>query len=405
MKILDYEGLKQVVSKIKGLIDKKADKAEFTRLSESFKFIDTRDTNESPIYYIKNKPKQLVKEFKNLKSIGVNSSSDYCLLITMYPWQDSSAGYPVQIVSILKSDEVYIRRGISDTAWGRWRRILDDTDLKTKLSQLSQDSTHRLVTDAEKTKWNNKAEKSYVDSAQASLSTDITNKYNSLNTAKADKSTVNAGFSSIENKILKEADVRKWAAEAANADLFFSEQNKLGQMLNDSYGTNLSTNIRNLDDLIGSQTALKSTFSNANATKYTTKSMLFYQKIANSAGAMNTLLDTPSAMSLVVEETSALGMLVQSNIALDEMYKRKKTLKFRTEVSGGKYLVLNARHSRAGTSIESSRAYYLVPNGDYTESEAPLEGKYVNLKRNPKCYIKLYGGTAFGILLEYLEIK
>lgn len=194
MKILDYEGLKQVVSKIKGLIDKKADEAEFTRLSESFKFIDTRDTNESPIYYIKNKPKQLVKEFKNLKSIGVNSSSDYCLLITMYPWQDSSAGYPVQIVSILKSDEVYIRRGISDTAWGRWRRILDDTDLKTKLSQLSQDSTHRLVTDAEKTKWNNKAEKSYVDSSIAS---------------------VNKEINSIENRIASSLETRLKQLESA----------------------------------------------------------------------------------------------------------------------------------------------------------------------------------------------
>lgn len=173
MKILDYEGLKQVVSKIKGLIDKKADNSDLTKLVKDLEFQDTRNTNENPLYYMENKPMEVVKEFKTLKAIGVNSSSDYCVLITMFPWQNNTAGYPVQMAFILKADQFYIRRGISDTAWGRWRRILDDTDLKTKLSQLSQDSTHRLVTDAEKTKWNAKAEKSYVDSSIASVNKEI----------------------------------------------------------------------------------------------------------------------------------------------------------------------------------------------------------------------------------------
>lgn len=421
MKVLDYEGLKQVVAKIKSLIDLKASKSDLNKLLQDLKIQDTRNTNENPIYYIKNKSKQVVKEFKILKSVGVNTSSDYGVLFTMFPWQNNSAGFPVQVMFILKADAIYTRRGTGDTSWGRWRKILDDTDLKTKLSELTQDSTHRLVTDAEKAKWNAKAEVSYVNSTKATiekntktltdaLAKDLRENVDSINATKADKTALGAyakndRLTALERNMLKEADVRKWAAEAANADTFFSEQSRLGQMINDSYGTNLSTNIRNLDDLINSTTALKSTFSNANATKYTAKSMLFYEKLANNAGAMNVLLDTPSAMSLVVEEAGALGMLAQSTVALDEMYKRKKTLRFREEVSGGKYIVLNARHARPGSSVYTANAYYLVPNGDYTESEAPLEGKYVNLKRRPKYYIKLHGGESSHILLEYLEIK
>ena len=307
-------------------------------------------------------------------------------------------------------------------------RLLSENDFQTGLSKFQTDPNNRLVTDSEKNNWNSKLSSVYG----ADISRSKAKGYNTSNTWQSlsstrdledwigdfdkrtrenktaidlNKTNIDSLSSRIGNELVKEKDVRRWAAEIANADLFFSEQNKLGQMINDSYGTNLSTNIRNLDDLINSTTALKSTFSNANATKYTAKSMLFYEKLANNAGAMNVLLDTPSAMSLVVEEAGALGMLAQSTVALDEMYKRKKTLRFKEEVSGGKYIVLNARHARSGSSVYTAKAYYLVPNGDYTESEAPLERKYVNLKRRHKYYIKLNGGESSLILLEYLEIK
>lgn len=423
MKILDYEGLKQVVSKIKGLIDKKADKVDLENLDKKSKFIDTRRKNENPEFYIKNYPQRIAREFKGTSVMGLSGkiNSRYCYLITVIGWFDFSGEGPCQYCISANRADIYYRVGINNTKWSSWTRVLDDTDLKTKLSELTQDSTHRLVTDAEKAKWNAKAEVSYVNSTKATiekntktltdaLAKDLRENVDSINATKADKTALGAyakndRLTALERNMLKEADVRKWAAEAANADTFFSEQSRLGQMINDSYGTNLSTNIRNLDDLINSTTALKSTFSNANATKYTAKSMLFYEKLANNAGAMNVLLDTPSAMSLVVEEAGALGMLAQSTVALDEMYKRKKTLRFGEEVSGGKYIVLNARHARPGSSVYTAKAYYLVPNGDYTESEAPLEGKYVNLKRRPKYYIKLHGGESSHILLEYLEIK
>ena len=63
--------------------------------------------------------------------------------------------------------------GIDNTRWSSWTRVLNESDLKLKLSQLTDDSTHRLVTDSEKTKWNNKPDKSYVDSSIASVNKEI----------------------------------------------------------------------------------------------------------------------------------------------------------------------------------------------------------------------------------------
>lgn len=171
MKILDYEGLKQVVSKIKGLIDKKADKVDLENLDEKSKFIDTREKNENPEFYIKNYPQRIAREFKGTSVMGLSGkiNSRYCYLITVFGWIDFSGGGPCQYCISANRADIYYRVGINNTKWSSWTRVLDDTDLKTKLSQLSQDSTHRLVTDAEKTKWNNKAEKSYVDDTAKGL--------------------------------------------------------------------------------------------------------------------------------------------------------------------------------------------------------------------------------------------
>ncbi|WP_099321079.1 hypothetical protein [Anaerococcus sp. Marseille-P3625] len=157
MKLLDYEGLKQVVGKIKGLIEKKADKDKFEKLEISSKFIDTKDTDESPQWYIENHPYEIVKEFKKTLALGLHTKTDaqYCLLITMQGWEDSSGGYPIQICLLTKNMQTYFRLGLDNVTWSSWGRFLDEIDLKLSLSQLKEDPTHRTVTDAEKTKWNN----------------------------------------------------------------------------------------------------------------------------------------------------------------------------------------------------------------------------------------------------------
>lgn len=52
----------------------------------------------------------------------------------------------------------------------------DEKDIKTKLSEMIDDSTHRLVTDAEKSTWNGKASKSDVKTKLSEMTSDSSNR-------------------------------------------------------------------------------------------------------------------------------------------------------------------------------------------------------------------------------------
>ena len=78
---------------------------------------DTRNTNQSPIWYIQNYPMTTVNELKLASSLGLSGES-YCLLTTYVPWKDSSGGYPKQTVKI-ENRELW-RVGINNTTWGNW---------------------------------------------------------------------------------------------------------------------------------------------------------------------------------------------------------------------------------------------------------------------------------------------
>ena len=81
---------------------------------------DTRATNESPNWYIKNYPKTTVMEFKECKAIGLSNVGTYCNLQTIVLWSDSSGGYPRQTAKIEGTGKEYWRVGTSDTTWSSW---------------------------------------------------------------------------------------------------------------------------------------------------------------------------------------------------------------------------------------------------------------------------------------------
>lgn len=78
---------------------------------------DTRETNETPAWYMTNHPKQTVVEFKKCSAIGL-SGDTYCSLETIVPWGDKSGSYPKQTATV--KEKQYWRTGSSDTAWGAW---------------------------------------------------------------------------------------------------------------------------------------------------------------------------------------------------------------------------------------------------------------------------------------------
>ena len=78
---------------------------------------DTRNTNQSPIWYMQNYPMTTVNELKLASSLGLSGES-YCLLTTYVPWKDNSGGYPKQTAKI-ENRELW-RVGINNTTWGNW---------------------------------------------------------------------------------------------------------------------------------------------------------------------------------------------------------------------------------------------------------------------------------------------
>lgn len=125
---------------------------------------DTRSLNYTPKDYLEHgaRYKNYTNsqfEFKRCTTVGVDRliTQDYCIVNTQVPWADKSGGLPMQIA--YGKGVMAIRTAKDENTWGEWQKVSTTTDLPTKLSQLSEDSTHRVVTDAEKQTWNDKVDK------------------------------------------------------------------------------------------------------------------------------------------------------------------------------------------------------------------------------------------------------
>ena len=202
-------------------------------------------------------------------------------------------------------------------------------DIKTKLSQLTEDSTHRLVTDAEKTNWDNKAEKSYVD-----------NKYKVLNDNKAEKTDLNSYVKKDGNKVLSDNNFsydlkskldrisNKSDAELLNtiwdisySDRIFNDAN-LYQKLNSYAGTNLSSSIISVDQLIASSTGWAN-FINTNKAVdaiYNCSSAL--EKVFMNSDATNKLLDNETNYEKLLNSSNALMMAFNSDLATEKLISK-----------------------------------------------------------------------------------
>lgn len=81
---------------------------------------DTRETNESPEWYMANCGRGTVWEFKDMTAIEFTSpSTTYAPLQTIIPWKDASGGYPRQVV--YEGTTRWTRIGTSGTTWSAWR--------------------------------------------------------------------------------------------------------------------------------------------------------------------------------------------------------------------------------------------------------------------------------------------
>jgi hypothetical protein len=81
---------------------------------------DTRDTNETPEWYMKNHGRGTVWEFKKLTAIGFTApSAAFGPIETIIPWKDSSGGLPRQ--TAYEGKTCWKRVATSATTWGAWQ--------------------------------------------------------------------------------------------------------------------------------------------------------------------------------------------------------------------------------------------------------------------------------------------
>lgn len=81
---------------------------------------DTRDTNESPEWYISQYGRGTVWEFKALKSVGFTApAATYGPMQTIIPWNNASGGLPRQV--IYEGRARWTRIASSATVWGAWQ--------------------------------------------------------------------------------------------------------------------------------------------------------------------------------------------------------------------------------------------------------------------------------------------
>lgn len=82
--------------------------------------IDTRETNETPEWYMANYTIGTVWEFKRMTAIQFTApSTTFAPVQTIIPWCDSTGGYPRQVA--YEGTTRWTRIGTSNTTWGAWR--------------------------------------------------------------------------------------------------------------------------------------------------------------------------------------------------------------------------------------------------------------------------------------------
>ncbi|WP_407372326.1 tail fiber domain-containing protein [Carnobacterium sp.] len=99
---------------------------------------DTRATNETPLWYFTNYPKQTVEEFKQRTTMGVTGSSTYGQLTTKVLWNSTSGGSITQAFS--SSDGVFQRQSVSGSsaAWGNWDKVAEAGKLVAQINLSSE---------------------------------------------------------------------------------------------------------------------------------------------------------------------------------------------------------------------------------------------------------------------------
>lgn len=193
------------------------------------------------------------------------------------------------------------------------KRILTEDDLKRKLSEFTEDTNHRTVTDAEKKTWNSKlANLVNVDSSKSKAKGNASaGKWTGVGTVRNLEDWVgDFNARSIENRDNIKANkdsieevrknIRSVSAEYTYPEIIFSNTTNLGEVLNQSFNTSFY-NVKSLNNITSSSSTLRELCNNEGAISLALKSDRFLNTVINSNLAMYTIANSEKAMKIAAQ--------------------------------------------------------------------------------------------------------
>lgn len=261
---------------------------------------------------------------------------------------------------------------------------MTEDDLKRNLSEFTQDSTHRTVTDKEKTDWNKKLDNIVnVDSSKsktkgnakagkwtgvgtvrnledwvgdfnarsvenrdnikankesiAANKNNITINKNNINDLSIRSMRMNERLDGFEDKIPSEATIKQWAADVAYTEDIFANGYPISVKLNEVFGTYFSYNIRDLDDLCSSSTAMSEFVSDPNLVEAGLRSSAFINKALRNSVSVRSLVDNPTAWAIILTKREIVGRVRKYDVFLDYVGRDSSKYKALTEAINNSY--------------------------------------------------------------------
>lgn len=254
---------------------------------------------------------------------------------------------------------------------------MTEDDLKRKLSEFTEDTNHRTVTDKEKTDWNKKLDNIVnVDSSKSKTkgnakagkwtgvgtvrnledwvgdfnARSVENRDNikaNKNSIKINKNNINdlsirsmrmnERLDGFEDKIPSETTIKQWAADVAYTEDIFANGYPISVKLNEVFDVHFSYNIRDLDDLCSSSTAMNEFVSDPNLVEAGLRSFAFINKALRNSVSVSALVDNPTAWAIILTKREIVGRVRKYDVFLDYVGRDSSKYKALTDAINNSY--------------------------------------------------------------------
>lgn len=353
---------------------------------------DTRNDNQSPIWYIQNYPSQIITEFKSSSAIGL-SGETYCTLTTTVPWADPSGGYPKQNAKV--NNKEYWRVGTNDTTWSAWTDAYGTASSASTAAGNAQSTANTA--------------NSTANSALTKANSASTAASNAQNTANAANTAAGNAQSTANTARTEAANAAKTATNYLN---FSNNGLVVGNLTASTLGNNIlidtsSINIRNGTNVLAYFTADEISIGSASERSTITLCDIGTIQALSTASLYDTLwihaecIDLTADKSLYVNSASdggngILSIITQSgwsSTAMQSGYSDTSTddiihasVQTYSGATGGAYVALSAYKNGVTSSLDISTSSVILTSAESvsiaaqaTYGEVNISGRAVNI--------------------------